>query len=116
MAGSELILQMDKSVTVLNGPQCEKKTVLQTTKVQTNLRICADLSSVQSEERLCYLLFESEIVQLAPCNISEFKLAFLAEQADLCFTWSETKKAGFLAVLSITRLTFPKEVKIDRNG
>ena len=64
---------------------------------------CADqptlLGSLISTIVICYL--ESTNSQLAACKISIFYIIYVAEQAGLGLTWSETPKTGFLVSLSI---------------
>ena len=64
---------------------------LQTSKVQTSLRICAVWSVP-----LLFAFWKSIISWLATSEISIFKLVSVAEQAGLNLTLSETLKAGFL--------------------
>ena len=66
----------------------------------------ADLlrSNWEADQRLCFRYMDSTIPLLLKSQISSFYPSSVAAQADLCRTWSETSKTGFLASWLICKL------------
>ena len=60
-------------------------------------------SNCEADQRLCFRYSDSTIPLLLIAKISSLLPASVAVQADLCQTWSETPKTGFLA----SRLIYP---------
>ena len=50
----------------------------------------------EADQRLCFHYTDSKIPLLPKSEISSLKLSSVAAQPDLCGTWSETPKTGFL--------------------
>ena len=71
-----------------------EKTCLRVFANNTGRLACA---FAQSDQRLCYFLFESIRPKLASSEISIFYLVSVVEQAGLKLTLSETPKTGFVA-------------------
>ena len=57
-------------------------------------------SNCVADQRLCFRYMDSTIPLLSKAKISSLKPSSVGLQTDLCQTWSETPKTGFL----ITRL------------
>ena len=60
----------------------------------------------EADQRLCFRYSDSTIPLLSKYEISCFYLSSVTVQLDLCRTWSETPKTGFLASRLIL---FPNE-------
>ena len=54
-------------------------------------------SNCEADQRLCFRYTDSTITLLHKSEISIFYPSCVAAQADLCQTWSEIPKTGFLA-------------------
>ena len=54
-------------------------------------------SNCTADQRLCFRYTDSTILLLLIAKIPSLKPASVTVQADLCCTWSETPKTGFLA-------------------
>ena len=50
----------------------------------------------KADQRLCFRYTDSTIPLLPKFEISSLKVSSVAVQPDLCRTWSETPKTGFL--------------------
>ena len=55
-------------------------------------------SKCEADQRLCFRYTDSTISLLLKSKISSFWPASVTVQVDLCQTWSETPKTGFLAL------------------
>ena len=75
------------------GPRREKTCLREFAKNKS----ADQTAQAQSDQRLCFSLFESIIFKLATCEFSTFFLVSVAEQAGLNLALSEIPKIGFLA-------------------
>ena len=53
-------------------------------------------SFCEADQRLCFRYMDSTIPLVLKSEISSLQPPYVAAQADLCETWSETPKTGFL--------------------
>ena len=98
-------MSLNYSRPTLNLHRYARNSVIGVCEQQRHRQACA---SAQADQRLCSLIsafaihsFNSIILQLAPSEISLFRLVSVAEKAGLGIIFSETLKKGFVASMLI---------------